>query len=82
MKLATIMHNGARRIAQIEGKVAQILAVQADGLGVVSALRGPADGRTIVETVPVDSIEFLAPVPQPPRIFGIGLNQTLKRGTD
>ena len=58
MKLATIMHNGVPRIAQIEGKVAQILAARAEGLGVVSALRGPADGRTIVEAVPVDSIKF------------------------
>lgn len=74
MKLATIMHNGVPRIAQIEGEVAQVLAARAEGLGVVSALRGPADGRTIVEAVPVDSIKFLAPVPQPPRIFGIGLN--------
>ncbi len=74
MKLATIMHNGVPRIAQIEGKVAQILAAPAGGLGVVSALRGPEDGRIIVEAVPVDTIEFLAPVPQPPRIFGIGLN--------
>lgn len=74
MKLATIMHNGARRIAQIEGKVAQILAAPGDGLGVVSALRGPASGRTVVEEVQLDTLEFLAPVPQPPRIFGIGLN--------
>ncbi len=74
MKLATIMYNGARRIAQIEGKVAQILAASGDGLGVVSALRGPATGRAIVEEVPLDKIEFLAPVPNPPRIFGIGLN--------
>jgi 2-keto-4-pentenoate hydratase/2-oxohepta-3-ene-1,7-dioic acid hydratase in catechol pathway len=68
------MHNGVPRIAQVEGKVAQIMAAPTGGLGVVSALRGPEDGRIIVEAVPVDTIEFLAPVPQPPRIFGIGLN--------
>ena len=54
--------------------MAQILAAPADGLGVVSALRGHASGLAVVETVPLDSLEFLAPVPQPPRIFGIGLN--------
>jgi 2-keto-4-pentenoate hydratase/2-oxohepta-3-ene-1,7-dioic acid hydratase in catechol pathway len=74
MKLATIMHNGVSRIAKIEGELAQVLAAPSDGLGVVSALRGPVSGRAIIEAVPVDSIEFLAPVPQPPRIFGIGLN--------
>lgn len=74
MKLATIMHNGVARIAQIDAKVAGILASASDGLGVVSALRGPASGREIVEKVPLEGIEFLAPVPQPPRIFGIGLN--------
>ncbi len=74
MKLATIMHNGVARIAQIDGKVAGIWASAGDGLGVISALRGPASGRVIVEKVPLEGIEFLAPVPQPPRIFGIGLN--------
>lgn len=74
MKLATIIHNGERRIAQIQGNVAQILAAPAEGLGVVSALRGPANGRDVVEETTTDEISFLAPVPNPPRIFGIGLN--------
>ena len=74
MKLATIVHNGVPRIARIEGRVAQILAAPGDGLGVISALRGPTSGRDVVEVVSVDSVAFLAPVPQPPRIFGIGLN--------
>lgn len=74
MKLATIMYKGAPRIAQINGKMAQILAGPAEGLGVVAALRGPVSDRTIEEEVPIDDVEFLAPVPKPPRIFGIGLN--------
>ncbi|GBF57835.1 ureidoglycolate lyase [Candidatus Phycosocius bacilliformis] len=74
MKLATILYKDVQRIAQIEGKVAQLLAAPADGLGVVSALRGPAEGRAVSEEVPLQDIQFLAPVPQPPRIFGIGLN--------
>lgn len=74
MKLATIMYKGAPRIAQINGKMAQILAGPAEGLGVVAALRGPVSDRTIEEEVSIDDVEFLAPVPKPPRIFGIGLN--------
>lgn len=74
MKLATILYKDVQRIAQIEGKVAQLLAAPADGLGVVSALRGPAEGRAVSEEVNLQDIQFLAPVPQPPRIFGIGLN--------
>ena len=74
MKLATILYNGKTHIAQINGEMAHILACPANELGVVSVLRGAESGRAVVETIQLKHARLLAPVPKPPRIFGIGLN--------
>jgi 2-keto-4-pentenoate hydratase/2-oxohepta-3-ene-1,7-dioic acid hydratase in catechol pathway len=74
MKLACILHNGAQKIAQIQGDMAHILAVDCDDLGVVSAIRANAHLGLLGEIVPIADVLFCAPVPIPPRVFGIGLN--------
>lgn len=74
MKLACIVHKDRRKIAQIVGETALILAYEADETGVVGALRAGAQDGTISEEIPLDSLVFEAPIPSPPRVFGIGLN--------
>jgi 2-keto-4-pentenoate hydratase/2-oxohepta-3-ene-1,7-dioic acid hydratase in catechol pathway len=74
MKLACIVHKDRRKIAQIVGETALILAYEADETGVVGALRAGGQDGTISEKIPLDSLVFEAPIPSPPRIFGIGLN--------
>jgi 2-keto-4-pentenoate hydratase/2-oxohepta-3-ene-1,7-dioic acid hydratase in catechol pathway len=74
MKLACIVHKDRRKIAQIVGETAFILAYEADETGVVGALRAGGQDGTISEKIPLDSLVFEAPIPSPPRIFGIGLN--------
>lgn len=74
MKLACILHGGIQRIAQISGNMAQILAHRCDELGVVGALRAGAHAGPITAEIPLTDLEFCAPVPKPPRVFGIGLN--------
>ncbi|GIU66393.1 fumarylacetoacetate hydrolase family protein [Candidatus Phycosocius spiralis] len=74
MKLATLVYKGKSHIAQIIGETAHFMACSADELGVVSAVRGPASGRQWITSIQLNEAQFLAPVPKPPRIFGIGLN--------
>jgi 2-keto-4-pentenoate hydratase/2-oxohepta-3-ene-1,7-dioic acid hydratase in catechol pathway len=74
MKLACIMYKGHRKIAQISSDRALILAYEADETGVVGALRAGAQDGPISEEIPLDGLVFEAPVPAPPRVFGIGLN--------
>jgi 2-keto-4-pentenoate hydratase/2-oxohepta-3-ene-1,7-dioic acid hydratase in catechol pathway len=74
MKLACILHNGVQRVAQIEGDVARILAFKCDDTGVVGALRANAVHAEVIENIALENVIFCAPVPNPPRVFGIGLN--------
>jgi 2-keto-4-pentenoate hydratase/2-oxohepta-3-ene-1,7-dioic acid hydratase in catechol pathway len=74
MKLACILHNGVQRVAQIEGDVARILAFKCDDTGVVGALRANAVHAEVIENIALENVMFCAPVPNPPRVFGIGLN--------
>jgi 2-keto-4-pentenoate hydratase/2-oxohepta-3-ene-1,7-dioic acid hydratase in catechol pathway len=74
MKLACILHNKEPKIAQISGSVARILDYHCDGTGVVGAIRADAHLGSVSEVVALESVTFLAPVPNPPRVFGIGLN--------
>jgi 2-keto-4-pentenoate hydratase/2-oxohepta-3-ene-1,7-dioic acid hydratase in catechol pathway len=74
MRLACITHDGQLKIARIEGNMAQILAYTCDGTGVVGALRADAENLQITEEISLEAVNFCAPVPKPPRIFGIGLN--------
>jgi 2-keto-4-pentenoate hydratase/2-oxohepta-3-ene-1,7-dioic acid hydratase in catechol pathway len=74
MRIACVLHNGAQKIAQIQSNVARILAYDSDSTGVVGALRANAIRSKPVQEIPLESVTFCAPVPNPPRIFGIGLN--------
>jgi 2-keto-4-pentenoate hydratase/2-oxohepta-3-ene-1,7-dioic acid hydratase in catechol pathway len=74
MKLACILHKNQPRIAEIKGDVAHILAYEPDQTGVVGAIRANAHLGLTTEEVAVTDITFQAPVPFPPRVFGIGLN--------
>jgi 2-keto-4-pentenoate hydratase/2-oxohepta-3-ene-1,7-dioic acid hydratase in catechol pathway len=74
MKLACILHNYEPKIAVISGDVAQILAYRCDDTGVVGALRANAHLGAVVEEILLKDIEYCAPVPNPRRVFGIGLN--------
>jgi 2-keto-4-pentenoate hydratase/2-oxohepta-3-ene-1,7-dioic acid hydratase in catechol pathway len=74
MRLACILHNGIPKIAQISGNMALVLAYECDDTGVVGAMRAQAQFGPIAEEIPVEGLVFCAPVPRPPRVFGIGLN--------
>jgi 2-keto-4-pentenoate hydratase/2-oxohepta-3-ene-1,7-dioic acid hydratase in catechol pathway len=74
MKLACILHNGVHKVAEIEGNVVKILAYECDGTGVVGALRKSAHLGPIAEEVSLSDADLCAPVLNPPRVFGIGLN--------
>jgi 2-keto-4-pentenoate hydratase/2-oxohepta-3-ene-1,7-dioic acid hydratase in catechol pathway len=74
MKLACILQNEKPKIAQISGSVARILDYDCDGTGVVGAMRADAHLGPVSEVIALESVTFLAPVPNPPRVFGIGLN--------
>jgi 2-keto-4-pentenoate hydratase/2-oxohepta-3-ene-1,7-dioic acid hydratase in catechol pathway len=74
MKLACITHAGQRKVARIKCNMAQILAYSCDSTGVVGALRADAENLQIIEEISLEAVSFCAPVPNPPRVFGIGLN--------
>jgi 2-keto-4-pentenoate hydratase/2-oxohepta-3-ene-1,7-dioic acid hydratase in catechol pathway len=74
MKLACIVHEGTQKIARIEGDIAQVLAYDCDTTGVVGAVRAGAHLGQITARIALHELELCAPVPSPPRVFGIGLN--------
>ncbi len=74
MKLACILHNGTQKVAEIQGSLAKILAYECDKTGVVGALRAQAHLGEVTEEIAADGLTYCAPVPNPPRVFGIGLN--------
>jgi 2-keto-4-pentenoate hydratase/2-oxohepta-3-ene-1,7-dioic acid hydratase in catechol pathway len=74
MKLACIVYNGQTRVARIQDDTALVLDYASDDTGVVGAIRNQAHLAGIVEEVPLSTVTFCAPVPNPPRVFGIGLN--------
>lgn len=74
MKFACILHKGVTKVAHISGNMAHILAYQCDGIGVVGAMRTQAHLGPVEEEIPIEDLVFCAPVPNPPRVFGIGLN--------
>ncbi|MEN9874616.1 MAG: hypothetical protein RL186_1513 [Pseudomonadota bacterium] len=74
MRLACVSHQFERKIAQIVGDEALLLDHNCDGSGVVGALRAGAHRRPPTKIVPLGECTFHAPVPVPPRVFGLGLN--------
>lgn len=74
MKIACISHNQNPTIALISGNMAQILAYKCDDTGVVGAIRAGAHLGPIAEEITLEHVQYCAPVPNPPRVFGIGLN--------
>jgi 2-keto-4-pentenoate hydratase/2-oxohepta-3-ene-1,7-dioic acid hydratase in catechol pathway len=74
MKIACIDVGGIRKIAQIQDDTAHILDWDCDDSGVVGALRAGVSWLPILASHSLSDVTLLAPVPFPPRIFGIGLN--------
>jgi 2-keto-4-pentenoate hydratase/2-oxohepta-3-ene-1,7-dioic acid hydratase in catechol pathway len=74
MKIACINVDGVRKIAQIQDDRVHVLDWACDDSGVVGALRSGVAELPILATYSLNDVTLLAPVPFPPRIFGIGLN--------
>lgn len=74
MKLACIIYENTQKIARIEGDIVHVLAHACDATGVVGALRAGAHLGPVTAQLTLSDIELCAPVPFPPRVFGIGLN--------
>jgi 2-keto-4-pentenoate hydratase/2-oxohepta-3-ene-1,7-dioic acid hydratase in catechol pathway len=74
MKLACIVYNGQTRVARIQDDTALVLDYACDDTGVVGAIRNQGHLAGIVDEIPLNTVTFCAPVPNPPRVFGIGLN--------
>lgn len=74
MKLACILHEGVQKVVEIKGGSALVLDHPCDGTGVVGAIRAGAHLLPRIREVALSECVLLAPVPTPPRVFGIGLN--------
>ena len=74
MKLACITYKNELKVARIDGSQAHILDYQCDDTGVIGAMRAQAHHGPATHVIPIEDLTFCAPVPRPPRVFGIGLN--------
>ncbi len=75
MRIATLQHQGQRRVARLSADGLQLELLAGDGhLGALPLVQG-APLPAVTETVPLAGAQLLAPIPQPRRnLFCVGRN--------
>ena len=70
MKLITFLHLGQVRVGSVEGKM--VFPFGSDMLSFI--VEAESGARKHEESIPLSSVKLMAPLSNPPRIFGIGIN--------